>query len=44
MSGDQESTSLAMIQASLKRMEKRLSNICSDVESEATGNPGAVYH
>ena len=33
MSGDQESTLLAAIQASLKRMEKRLSSICNDVES-----------
>ena len=33
MSGDQESTSLATIQASLKRMEERLSSVCNDVES-----------
>ena len=33
MSGDQESTSLAAIQASLKRMEERLSSVCNDVES-----------
>ena len=33
MSGDQELTSLAEIQASLKRIEERLSNICSNVES-----------
>ena len=33
MSGDQESTSLAAIQASLKRMEEQLSSICNDVES-----------
>ena len=33
MSGDQESTLLAAIQASLKRIEERLSNVCNDVES-----------
>ena len=33
ISGDQESTFLAAIQAFLKRMEERLSSICNDVES-----------
>ena len=33
MSVDQELTSLAAIQASFKKMEERLSNICNDVES-----------
>ena len=33
MSSDQESTSLAAIQASLQRMEERLSSVCNDVES-----------
>ena len=33
MSGDHELTLLAAIQASLKRMEERLSSICNDVES-----------
>ena len=33
ISGDQESTLLAAIQAFLKRMEERLCSVCNDVES-----------
>ena len=32
MSGDQETSSFAMIEATLKRIEERLSTVCSDVE------------
>ena len=39
MSGDQETSSFATIAATLKRMEERLSTVCSDVEILKSSRP-----
>ena len=39
MSGDQEKSSFAIIEATLRWMEERLSTVCSDVEILKSSRP-----